>query len=363
MTNPWPMPPAADRERFALASNARLADDPLPPTPPIAAPPAPGVTWLLDDRGIFVREVPYTGQSADPSVTLYIHGLAGSSTNFDSLATLLAGHTRGYAVDLPGFGRSDPPPGGRYSLLSDAKLMAEVIDRVSPDSPVQVIGNSLGGMTATALAARHPDRVRTLTLISPAVPDLRMTKDRGADPRLAMLLAPGTLVAATRRLSSIGPQARARGMAVLCYGDPSVLSDADIDIAAADLGWRYQLSWGHASTVLSLRALMRSYLRPGRWSFRAAAAAVTVPTLIVWGTKDRLVDPALSLPTAAAFADSRLLVIPGCGHVPQMEAPATTARAIVALWQDSGGRSTDSAHGGQGVPCDPPGQAVATSRM
>ncbi|MDQ2846222.1 MAG: alpha/beta hydrolase [Actinomycetota bacterium] len=363
MTTPWLMPPVPDRERFALASNARLADDPLPPTPPIAAPPAPGGSWLFDDRGVFVREMPYTGHDADPSVTLYIHGLAGSSTNFDSLATMLAGHTRGYAVDLPGFGRSDPPPGGRYSLLSDAKLMADVLDRISPDSPVQVIGNSLGGMTATALAARHPARVRTLTLISPAVPDLRMTTDRGADPRLAMLLAPGTLVPATRRLSSIGPLERARGMAALCYGNPSVLTDADIDTAAADLGWRYQLPWGHASTVLSLRALMRSYLRPGRWSFRAAAAAVTVPTLVIWGTKDRLVDPALSVPTAAAFADSRLLVISGCGHVAQMEAPATTARAVLALWQDAAGRPADSARGVQGVPCGPAGQTVATSSL
>lgn len=357
------MPPAQDRERFAQASNARLADDALPPAPPIAAAPAPGSSWLFDDRGVYLREVPYTGDDSDPSVTLYIHGLAGSSTNFDSLATMLAGHTRGYAVDLPGFGRSDPPPGGRYSLLADAELMATVLDRISPDAPVQLIGNSLGGMTATALAARHPDRVRTLTLISAAVPDLRMTTDRGADPRLAVLLAPGTLVPATRRLSAIGPAERARGMAALCYGDPSVLSDSDIEAEADDLGWRYQLPWGHASTVLSLRALMRSYLRPGRWSFRAAAATVSAPTLIIWGTKDRLVDPALSVPTAAAFANSRLLVIAGCGHVAQMEAPETTARAVLALWQDADGRRADGVPGGQGAPCGPAGQAVAISDL
>lgn len=338
------MPAGPDREYVAAASDARLADDRLPPAPPIAGPPAPGRFEVIDDRGLYLREIPATGTAAtNPSapvtesvpVTLYIHGLAGSSTNFDSLGTVLAGHTRGFSVDLPGFGRSDPPPGGRYSLVGDADLLARLLDRISPDTPVQVVGNSLGGMVALALASRHPDRVSTLSLISPAVPDLRLTTDRGADPRLALLMAPGTLAMATRRLSSIGPVARARGMAALCYGDPGVLTDQDIETAAADLSWRFTLPWGHAATVLALRSLMRSYLRAGRWSFRSAAARVTAPTLVVWGTKDRLVDAALAIPTAAAFADHRLLVLPGLGHVAQMEDPVTTGRAVLALWQDA----------------------------
>lgn len=337
------MPGGPDREYVAAASDARLADDRLPSAPPIVAPPAPGRFEVIQDRGLYLREIPATGKAAtDPSVpvTLYIHGLAGSSANFDSLGTVLAGHTRGFSVDLPGFGRSDPPPGGRYSLVGDADLLARLLDRISPEAPVQVVGNSLGGMVALALASRHPGRVSTLSLISPAVPDLRITSDRGADPRLAVLLAPGTLAMATRRLSSIGPLARARGMAALCYGDPSVLTDQDIETAAADLGWRFTLPWGHSATVLALRSLMRSYLRAGRWSFRSAAARVTAPTLIVWGTKDRLVDAALAIPTAAAFADHRLLVLPGLGHVAQMEDPVTTGRAVLALWQDAVARST-----------------------
>ncbi len=334
------MPIRLDREYVAAASDARLADDDLPSAPPLAAEPAPGRFELIDDRGVYLRETPAAdGGPPDPAlpVTLYIHGLAGSSTNFASLGTVMAAHTRGFAVDLPGFGRSDPPPAGRFSLLGDADLMAALIDRMSPDAPVHVVGNSLGGMVAVALASRHPERVRTLSLISPAVPDLRFTSDRGADPRLALLFAPGMMRMATRRLSGIGPLDRARGMAALCYGDPSALTDGDIELAASELAWRYPLPWAHASTVLALRALMRSYLRYGRWSFRAAAARTASPALVVWGTKDRLVDAALSVPTAAAFPNGRLLVLPGRGHVSQMEDPVTTARAILALWQDAEG--------------------------
>lgn len=338
VSTPWAVPPAPDRSSWVSASNAQLADDPMPPEPAIAALPAAGRFITVDDQGLYLRETPVVdrGQGGgELPVALYVHGLAGSSTNFSSIATLLAGHARGFSIDLPGCGRSDPPPGGHYSLLHDADLLAQVLMQLSPGSPAHLIGNSLGGVVCTALAAKYPELVRTLTLVSPAVPDLRLTHDRGADPRLALLLAPGMLPVAVRRLSAIGPLARAQGMAALCYGDPSVLTDSDVAAAAADLAWRYELPWAHRATVQSLRSLMRGYLRPGRWSFRGSAATITAPTLVIWGAEDRLVDASLAVPTAAAFRRSRLLILPETGHVAMMERPTVTARAVIALWRDA----------------------------
>ena len=87
---------------------------------------------------------------------------------------------------------------------------------------------------------------------------------------------------------------------------------------------------------------MAGYLRRGWTSFAAAAAAVTVPTLVVWGTRDRLVDVRLSRRAAAAYPQATLLVLAECGHVAQMEDPRSTARGILALWrriaQDPAGR-------------------------
>lgn len=343
------MPYARDLDALAALSTAALwsADD-FPEVPSVSADPAAGRYELIDDSGVYLREIPSSAPSGAP-VTLYVHGLAGSSTNFDALGTLLAGRTRGYAVDLPGFGRSDPPPGEHYSIRRLSAVLAAVIERVGADVPggVNVVANSLGGMVAIDLAVRRPDWLRTLTLISPAVPDLRMTTDRGADPRLGLLLAPGTLAPAVRRLSGISAADRALGMAQLCYGDPSVLTEHDLRVAEEDTRWRLALPWVHTATVRALRGLMRSYLRAGRRALRATAAGVRVPTLVVWGTRDRLVDPRLAAPTAAAFPDGRLLVLPGVGHVSQMEDPLTTARAVAALWA--------------GVPGASPASTMATS--
>ncbi len=322
--------------------------------PGVADEPPAGWFEMIDGRGVFLRRTDgpagWAGQGrgnsqsddgsekgADgcrPPDAWYIHGLAGSSTNWTALAGVMSSRATGYLVDLPGHGRSDPPPGGRYSLLSDADLLGELIRRHSP-GPVHVIGNSLGGIVATALAARHPELVVSLTLISPAVPDFRLTRDRGADPMLGLLLMPGTAGIAVRRLSALSPTARARGMGELCFGDPSRLTERDYAVAAADLAWRTSLPWAYRATVGSLRALLRSYLaRPG--SFWTDAARVTVPTLVIWGTRDRLVDVRLAARTAGAFGRSSLLVIKGAGHTAQMEEPLLVARAVTGLWEIPG---------------------------
>ena len=350
MTSPWPTAGLTARDDLDASSTALLAQlgDEIPG---VSEEPPPGWTELVDGRGIYLRRTARTAGAGAADTgsadAWYVHGLAGSSANWTSLAGALSSRSTGYLVDLPGHGRSDPPAGGRYSLLFDADLLAVLIRRRS-SGPVHLVANSMGGVIATALAARHPELVATLTLISPAVPDLRLTRDRGADPVLALLLLPGTTRPALRRLGSIGPAARARGMGALCYGDPTLLSDADYDVAAAELAWRERLPWVHRSTIGALRALLRSYFRRAG-SFWTDAAAVQVPTLVIWGTRDRLVDVRLAERTAAAFAQSTLLVLRGVGHTAQMEAPLPTARAIAQLWA------------GAGAPCDGRSGPVATS--
>ncbi len=345
----------APRDSLGAWTTATLADDVFD-VPGVADDAPVGWTEAVDGRGVFLRRTepePAQGPAGEPSggagaITgvggtaaapfgpdaWYVHGLAGSSLNWTSLAGALSGRATGYLVDLPGHGRSDPPPRGRYSLVDDADLVAELIRRRS-GGPVHLVGNSLGGIVCTCLAARHPELVTSVTLISPAVPDFRLTRDRGADPILGLLLVPGTAGIAVRRLSAISPLARAQGMAQLCFGDASRLTDSDMARAADDLAWRAALPWVHRATVGSLRALLRSYLRRSG-SFTADAARVRVPTLVIWGTRDRLVDVRLARRTAAAFTTSSLLVIPGAGHTAQMEEPQLTARAVIQLWGNLG---------------------------
>ncbi len=333
----WQVSGPRARDELVHWSDARLEDGELGTIPALDGPPPPGRTRLIDGGGVNVRCAP---GPFDSSPAWYVHGLGGSSNDWTRLAAALAPRATGYSLDLPGSGRSDPPPGRRHSPAADARVVARTVERVS-GGPVHLVGNSYGGIVATVMAASRPDLVRTLTLLAPAVPDLRLTRDRGADPRLGLLLMPGTAGVAHRRLAAIAPMARARGMAQMCFGHPEAITDAQFARAAREHAWRTALPWAHETTVATLRGLMRDHLRPGGRSFTALAARIVVPTLVVWGTRDRLVDVRLARRTASAFPDTRLLVLAECGHVPQMEQPEQTARAMAALWQDASGRSRD----------------------
>lgn len=314
-----------------------MSDRELGEIPALCGTLPAGWTELIDGRGVLVRRSP----GPDGAVPVWcIHGLGGSSADWVRLSGALADTAPVYSVDLPGSGRSDPPPAGRYSPVLDADLVGQVIEQVSA-GPVQLIGNSYGGVVATLLAARRPELVRTLTVISPAVPDLRLTSDRGADPRLGLLLVPGTAGLAHQRLAAITPMARARGMGEVCFGHPELITDEDYEVAAAEHARRATLPWTFPALVGTLRGLMSGYLRRGRLSFAAAAAAVQVPTLVIWGTRDRLVDVRLARRTAAGYPDAELLVLAECGHVAQMEDPWSTARAVLALWDRANGALRD----------------------
>ena len=337
-----PIDPAA-LDGLAKQSTAVLAPPPASPVSALHARPPAGWWADVDGRGVFVRIAEGSAAVGDLDDPVdkrrpdgwYVHGLAGSSTNWTALAGLLGNRARGFLVDLPGHGRSDPPPRGRYRISDDAAVLATLIEQYS-GAPVHLVGNSLGGMVCIDLAARRPDLVATLTLISPAVPDLRLTTDRGADPRLAVFLLPGTSGLAIRRLAGVTAARRISGMLELCFGDPGAVGADELAAATADLRWRLPLPWVHAATLGSLRALMTSYLRTRSASFRAAATRISCPTLVIWGTRDRLVDPRLARRTAAAFPRADLLVLPGIGHTAQLEDPVTVARAMIALWDGAG---------------------------
>lgn len=328
-TPSWHAAGPPPRDELTAWTTAELADGELGVIPPLSQPAPPGRMRLVFGGGVNVRAQPGPAGAA-PAV--YVHGLGGASTDWTRLAAALAPHATGYSLDLPGSGRSDPPPAGRYSPAVDARVVARAIEQVA-DGPVHLVGNSYGGIVVTHVAAGWPHLVRTLTVLAPAVPDLRPTADRGADPRLGVLLVPGTAALAYQRLASIAPMARARGMGELCFGRPELVTDRDYALAAREHAWRARLPWVFEATIGTLRGLMNGYLRPGSRSFAAQAGRVRAPVLVVWGTRDRLVDVRLSRRAAAAYPDARLLVLAGCGHVPQMEQPEATARAMLALWR------------------------------
>lgn len=183
----------------------RISDVPLAEPDPVR-PPWPG----REVAGLHVRQGPQSG--GEPAVLL--HGLGGSATNWTDLVGLLAGQVEAEAPDLPGFGRSAPPADGRYTVGAHARAVVALLQEQAR-GPVHLFGNSLGGAVANRVAAERPDLVRTLTLISPALPSL--SPRRLSDPRLPLLLLPGIGGVITRRLADVDPEQRARAVIELCF--------------------------------------------------------------------------------------------------------------------------------------------------
>ncbi|WP_296147029.1 MULTISPECIES: alpha/beta hydrolase [unclassified Pseudonocardia] len=325
------------------------------PAPPLADPatlppldlsrrPWPGREVTAGAVTMHVRETPGAAARA-----VYVHGLSGSATNWTDLAGLLASRASGTSVDLPGFGKSPPLDPRVWTPHANAEVLARFL-RASGDEPVHLLGNSLGGSVCVLLAARHPDLVRTLTLVSPAVPDRRPDPRRLSDPRLALAMVPGAPGRRARAaLAAMGPRERAEQVLALCFGDPSRAPEHRIAEAADEIARRGAVPWAGEAVNGAAFAMFASWLRFGQASLWTAVRAVTVPTLVVWGDRDRLVAPRHAARTVRALRNGRLLMLPGVGHIAQMEVPDVVACAVAGMWDavESGEWAGDGAHDGK----------------
>lgn len=292
-------------------------------------PPWPGQYRRVNEVDLYVRRTPGRGMTGDSEPAVYVHGLGGASTNFTDLANLLAPWFDGHAIDLAGFGRSGPPPGGDYSLDSHTATVVDYLEATNR-GPVHLVGNSMGGAICIAVAAERPDLVRTLTLISPAVPDLRL---RRKDVFMPLVMLPGLGPALMRRLDNLTPERRARATIELCFARPDLVPPNRLHEAMEDITERRQQAWSHDAMVSSLRGLVRTYLRRGPRAPWSQLARIAAPTAVIWGTADRLVDVGNAPRVAATIPAADLLLLDEVGHTAQLEDPVSTARMILTLRQ------------------------------
>ncbi|GHF86083.1 alpha/beta fold hydrolase [Streptomyces filamentosus] len=269
---------------------------------------------------------------------LYVHGLGGSSQNWSALMPLLADVVDGEAVDLPGFGDSPPPDDGNYSVTGHARAVIRLLDAAGR-GPVHLFGNSMGGAVATRVAAVRPDLVRTLTLVSPALPELRA--QRTAWPT-ALLAVPGVAGLFARLSRDWTPEQRVRGVLSLCYGDPGQVTDEGLRHAVEEMERRLELPYFWDAMARSSRGIVDAYTLGGQHGLWRQAERVLAPTLLVYGGRDRLVSYRMARRAAAAFRGSRLLSLPDAGHVAMMEYPETVATAARELIADHDARHDGS---------------------
>lgn len=304
-------------------------------------PPWPGTELSVDGGAVFVRCTPWTGpvdgsrDGAPRERALYVHGLGGASTNWTDLAALLAVRADGWAVDLPGFGHSNPPSRGRYTIRGHVRTVVDVLEQIrrqpgeAQGRPVHLLGNSLGGLVSLLVAGRRPDLVASLTLISPAMPVYRVPA--AFNKALLLLLLPGATALAERRLAGITPEQNVRAMIRMCFGRPDQVPKERVEQAVEEMRVRAEQPWADRALAGNMRGLITSYLRIGRANAWRLARSLPMPVLVIWGDRDRLVDPAMAPRLAAAIPDSRLRILEGIGHVAMLEAPEPTARAVLGM--------------------------------
>lgn len=297
-------------------------------TVPPGAVPVPGEalrTVALDGATLAVRSRPSGRRGLPPA--LYVHGLGGSSANWSALMAELDGVVDGEALDLPGFGHSPPPDDGDYSIGGHARAVVRYLDAAGR-GPVHLLGNSLGGAVTTVVAAARPDLVTTLTLVSPALPEV---PPRPSAVPTALLGMPGVPALFARATRGWPAERRVRGMVALCYGDPARVSEEELAAAAAEYRRRVGLPYFRDVMARSTRGVVAEYTRGGARSLWRRARSVEAPVLLVYGVRDRLVSYRMARRACAAFADARLLVLPDSGHVAMMEHPEAVSRGFREL--------------------------------
>jgi pimeloyl-ACP methyl ester carboxylesterase len=284
----------------------------------------PGESRTVDLGGP-VHYVDFGGKADGPTVVL-VHGLGGSHLNWDLLAPLLTPHGRVYAIDLPGFGRSEPGE-RKASVQANVAVVKRFIDEVA-GAPVVLVGNSMGGMISILVAGERPDAVSSLVLLDPAVPGPR----RALDPLVALMFViyaiplVGERFMAKRRTSTTA-RARVIETLKLCGVDPDAVPPAVIDRSITLLDERADVEGMDKAFLTAARSLLKLLIDPRR--YRKAMASIKLPVLLVHGDRDRLVPVAAARDISRRHPAWRYLELAGVGHVPQLQVPEELASAMV----------------------------------
>jgi pimeloyl-ACP methyl ester carboxylesterase len=311
---------------------------------------------LAGGERVWVAEPPAAAGGPERELVLCVHGMSGAATNWTDLMAELAPDFACAAVDLPGSGFSPPPETvAGYSVSALAGTVIRLIEALAPDhgapdhgvpdhgGGVHLIGNSMGGAVAVRVAALRPDLVKTLTLVSPALPDRKVRRTVAHFPLLALPFVGRRLV--RQWVVRYPVENRVAGVFATCMYDPARVHPDRFALEVEALRRRDELSYDAASLVGAARTLVAETLRPPPFSLWRAAARVTAPSLVLFGRDDRLVHPRLADRAARVFRDARVRVLPETGHLAQMECPGTVAalfRAMVAETRPPGAGAGNS---------------------
>jgi pimeloyl-ACP methyl ester carboxylesterase len=271
---------------------------------------ADSTSHFVDLPGGFHVHYKDEGDPVSPLLVL-LHGFGDSYTSWEGWVRDLKGKFHIITLDFPGHGLTRAPEG--YQLSGDG--LADLLDAFAAQLALPkfaVAGNSMGGGVAWQLAVRHPQRINALILVDAA--GFPNDKPPGAIP-LAFKILRYPIGRAILRNIDNRPLID-EGLKTDVY-DKTLITPALVDRWA-----EFQRAPGHRAILMSVN--------PG--AFNQASAAVldkiNVPTLILHGEDDVLIEPASARKFAAAIPGATVLIYRNAGHLPQIEIPQRSAADV-----------------------------------
>jgi pimeloyl-ACP methyl ester carboxylesterase len=306
--------------RAAAYAHARLAESARRPKSAAARPgqrgqvAPPRAAWFVEGHTADLVPVPvpvaYERHGVGEPLVL-LHGLGHHRQAWDEVVPLLADERETIAMDLPGFGQSpDLDPAVPRDLETAVAWLATVFAALDVERP-HVVGHSLGGLIALRLG--QAGLVRSVTAIAPAGfwtdTERRYTYTVLTMARHGVRLLPDEAMG--RLVGTVAGRAFLTGT---LYGESGL--------------------WAPETVMTALRTLRDSEaftatLRAGRAPGLFTGDIPDVPVTIAWGTRDRLLPPRQAARVKAKIPHARLVPLPGCGHVPMIDAPELAARVIL----------------------------------
>ena len=241
-----------------------------------------------------------TGPSKNAIPILFLHGFGASLQTWDTWAQALSEDYRVISVDLPGFGLTGEDPSGIYTDQRSVEVLEAFLKELNIPKVV-LVGNSMGGKYAWQFAARYPNQVSKLVLISPdgyASPGIEYGKKTEV-PAIADLYR--YFFSKTFLAMNLKP----------AYADPKTLNDALVN--------RYydlMLAPGVRGAILG--RMQQTVLQDPVPSL----ASIQVPTLLIWGEKDAFIPISNSNDYLKVMPNAKRVSLPNIGHLPQEEQPS-----------------------------------------
>ena len=292
-----------------------LSRAPDRPVESLVARWAPPPSDFVEVKGqiVHLRDV---GPRNDPLPIVLIHGTSASLHTWEGWATALQAERRVISFDLPGFGLTGPFAGqytpGDYAGDTYARFVLDLLDRLQVQRFV-VGGNSLGGEVAWRIATLAPERVTKLILVDADGPAF--------EPQSVPLAWRIARVPVLNRIvEHLLPKAMVTQGLVSVYGNPQ-----RIDSELVDRYFELTLREGNR------RALVQRLQQWQRGADVVRVDALKLPTLILWGGRDRLIPQTVAAEFQRRIAGSQLVVFEQLGHVPQEEDAAQSLQPVLAF--------------------------------